>query len=127
MTQAELGDVIGVSQQIAGRLLGDGHAGLSYGVASRIAKLQGFDGVDAFFRDRKLTEDHTIDKVGHRGFAIRIARQLGATEPAIGRVLARCKGPLYEKRPARWWLEQFLSESDQEGEPPRASGRRTAG
>lgn len=48
LSQASLGEALGVTQQVAGRLLGK-TGGFSYRTATRLAHLLGFDGVDAFF------------------------------------------------------------------------------
>lgn len=49
LSQAEVGETIGVSQQVAGRLLSQGRAGMSYGTATTLVRCLGFVGVDEFF------------------------------------------------------------------------------
>lgn len=52
LSQATVGDLLGVSQQTAGRLLSSAKAGLSYGTATVLARSLGFEGVDDFFARR---------------------------------------------------------------------------
>lgn len=55
-SQAALGEAIGVEQQTAGRLLRDDRAGFSFSTASRLVRLVGFEGVDAFFTAKGVGE-----------------------------------------------------------------------
>lgn len=51
LSQTQIGEALGVAQQVAGRLLRR-EGGFSYQTASRLVRLLGFDGVDAFFVQR---------------------------------------------------------------------------
>lgn len=51
LSQAQLGVALGVAQQVAGRLLRR-EGGFSYQTATRLVRLLGFAGVDAFFVQR---------------------------------------------------------------------------
>lgn len=55
LSQADLGALLGVSQQIAGKLLLSPRAGMSYGTASSLARALGFAGVDDFFAQSVTT------------------------------------------------------------------------
>lgn len=54
LSQREIGDKLLVSQQTYSKFMG-GSSGASYMTATRIARLVGFDGVDAFFADRGVS------------------------------------------------------------------------
>lgn len=49
LSQVVLGQRLGISQQVAGRLLGPSKAGFGYGPATRLVTILGFAGVDEFF------------------------------------------------------------------------------
>lgn len=49
LSQEQVGVLLGVSQQSAGRLLSPARAGLSYGTATSLARELGFASVDEFF------------------------------------------------------------------------------
>ncbi len=53
-TQAALATVLEIKQQNVGRLLAE-KGGFAYGTATRLVRLLGFAGVDAFFADRGVT------------------------------------------------------------------------
>lgn len=48
-TQAEIGQALGIAHQNVGRLQRDDRSGFSYRTASRLVRIIGFEGVDAFF------------------------------------------------------------------------------
>lgn len=52
LSQADLGRIIGTTQQVASRLLNNESAGFSYATATRLVKHLRFAGVDSFFRSR---------------------------------------------------------------------------
>lgn len=53
-SQRELGRAIGVSQQVAGRLLAD-DGGFSYSTARNVVRLLGYEGVEDFFAKKGVT------------------------------------------------------------------------
>lgn len=55
-SHAKAAEALGIQQQNVSRLIGDPRAGFSYSTARRVAVLAGFDGVDAFFAAKGVTE-----------------------------------------------------------------------
>jgi transcriptional regulator with XRE-family HTH domain len=49
LSQVAVGELLGISQQVAGKLLSPARGGLSYGTATKLARALGFEGVDDFF------------------------------------------------------------------------------
>ncbi len=49
-SQTAVGEILGVGQQAAGRLLKSDAAGFSYATATRLVRFLGYAGVDTFFR-----------------------------------------------------------------------------
>lgn len=58
-SHAAAGEALGILQQNVSRLLGDERAGFSYSTATRLVRLAGFDGVDAFFAEKGVLETET--------------------------------------------------------------------
>lgn len=123
--QTDLGEAIGMTQQNAGNLLRKDDVGLSYPNATRIAQVSGFDGVDEMFRAHAVFDTtvspeespaETRDPWPNRAGGKRIAKQMGATETAIRRVTERCADAFYRDRKQRWWVDEFLRETDAEKE-----------
>jgi transcriptional regulator with XRE-family HTH domain len=54
LSQTELGELLGVKQQNAGRLLREDATGFSYDSATRLVRKLGFSGVDSFFKAKKV-------------------------------------------------------------------------
>lgn len=114
-SQAEIGRLLMIGQQTAGRFMRQKNAGIAYRTATRVAILAGFDGVDAFFSARGLAPWLGVadpDPFPNRQQAIRIARLLGASEEAVEHIRAT-HGVGFEARSTRWWVDEVLKESDE--------------
>lgn len=124
-SQQNLGDLLHVTQQVAGRYLGGGDQGVGYPVALRVAKLHNFDTIEDFFAFRGVGDGPARAAAGHRDLAIAIARKVGGiSEIAIERVLTRYDESQYDSRPSKWWLMKFLAEDQDlasEATPPASS------
>lgn len=59
LTQAKLGEILGVNQQNAGRLLRS--AGFSYVSATRLVRFLGYAGVDTFFRAKGVRLPESVE------------------------------------------------------------------
>lgn len=131
ITQGGVGDLLGITQQTASKIL-SGDSGIGYQTATKLAEALGYDGVDSLLDDLGLgkAEAHA-DVFPERQLAARIARVLGASNTAIARVRDRCTGDAYAERRARWWVEEFLHETDAEqvgkSSPPGGSPRGEGG
>lgn len=55
LSQAALGELLGVSQQGARRLMKFEEAGFSHPTATTLVRILGFSSVDTFFRSRRVT------------------------------------------------------------------------
>ncbi len=51
-SQTDIGRDLDIAQQNVARLQRDERSGFAYGTASRLVRLAGYDGVDAFFAER---------------------------------------------------------------------------
>lgn len=54
LSQAALGELLGTTQQNIGRLLTSALGGFSYETATLLVRELGFDGVDAFFAEKRV-------------------------------------------------------------------------
>lgn len=111
-SQLRTADAIEVSQQVAGRLLGKEVAGLSYPVATEIAKLEGFETVDEFFRAHTPSTVVPENERGNRDLGIKLAQRAGIADAAIAAVLTAHASSQYDNRPAKWWLKKFVDADD---------------
>jgi hypothetical protein len=71
-SQVALGQELGIKQQNVGRLLNNKDAGFAYTTASRLVRMAGFVGVDAFFARMGLSVTEAPDSepgVSHHGLA----------------------------------------------------------
>lgn len=111
-SQKRTADAIGVSQQVAGRLLGKEMAGLSLPTALAIVRLEGFETLDAFFAAHSPSPVNPAAQRGNRDLGIILARRAGMADAAIAAVLDRYASSQYDNRPVKWWLGKFLAEDD---------------
>jgi hypothetical protein len=111
-SQGRTAEAIGVSQQVAGRLLGKETAGLSNPTAIAIVSLEGFDGVDEFFRAHTPSTVVPANERGNRDLGIKLAQRAGIADAAIDLVLAGHASSQYDNRPAKWWLKKFVDADD---------------
>jgi hypothetical protein len=119
LTQQQIGDIIGVSQQTAGRFLRTAHAGVSYQTATAIVQRLGFSGVDAFFDQRGLRKPPPAPSGGaweNREAAIVMGRRMRLRESALRRVVERFAEDRFKARDIRFWLDRFQREHDDEEE-----------
>lgn len=120
-SQELLGDAIGVSQQVAGRIVSDAVAvGLSYPVATAIAALEGFKSVDDFFADHTKSVVVSEAQRGNRDLGIRLAQRAGVSDATISEVLSTYAGTQYDNRPVKWWVKKFIDADEDRDrfEPP---------
>lgn len=109
--------MLGVSQQTVAKFLSaKGDYGLSYFAATEVARLAGFDGVDAFFDAKGVRPKSTLERNAWqwREHAITLARTNGMRESAIQRVVKRFAEDRYCHATAHWWLERFRQENADE-------------
>lgn len=111
-SQGRTGDAIGVSQQVAGRLLGKEMAGLALPTAQAIVRLEGFQSLDEFFAAHEPSAVNPANQPGHRDLAITLARRAGLADAAVRNVLDRYVSSQFHNRPVKWWLAKFVAEDD---------------
>jgi transcriptional regulator with XRE-family HTH domain len=111
LTQAEIGEALGITQQTVGKLLSS-PSGMSYQTATRLARLCRFAGVDELFAselgDRWLDEQKGIDVVQRS--AIRHALHLEISLEAIEAVNKKLSGTHFQK--ARMWVDRYSAMQD---------------
>jgi transcriptional regulator with XRE-family HTH domain len=105
--QTRLGELLGVTQQTAGRYLRDGK--FSYPAAARLAALLGAASVDELL-SRGRAQDVATPWSG-RDEAVSAARRFGYEARAIDCVVARFTDETYAHRPTRWWLDRIVHEA----------------
>jgi hypothetical protein len=60
-SQRATAEELGIQQQNVARLVNERRAGFAYSTATMLARLAGFAGVDAFFRERGVLADSGTD------------------------------------------------------------------
>lgn len=111
-SQAQTGKAIGVSQQVAGKLLSHAVAGLSFPTAKAIAALEGFTSVEDFFAAHEPSRVNAAAERGNRDLAVIVGRRMGLADAAIDTVLGRYASSQFDGRPTKWWVEKFISEDN---------------
>lgn len=128
-TQEKTGQLIGVSQQTAGKLLGHGAAGFSRPTALKLAEMCGFDSPESMLRELGAQADPKEAPTGWamRDLAVASARRMGYDEEVISRVVAKYGDSRYASMPARWWMDRIVHEAAERdaeraaAEPPPSS------
>lgn len=122
--QTQMGVLIGVGQQTAGKLLGTGASGFSRPTALKLAQLCGFDSPETMLRELGAQADPSKAPQGWatRDHAVSLARSIGYDEGAIERVVAKYTEDRYRGLPARWWMDRIVHEqSEQDAERTAAA------
>lgn len=115
LTQVEVGRLLGISQQNAGRLLGSSpHVGMSRPTANALARALGYRDNEALLLAAGVHSSMATVPADHRfsnrDTAVRIARSMNYDEAVIQTVVSRYTAPDDLKKPLRWWNERFVDE-----------------
>lgn len=117
LSQAEAGELVGIAQQNAGRLLSaTSRAGMSRTTANRLARALGFRDAEELLLDANILpsgmrEPPTGRSWQDRDIAMRIARSvMHYDEPVIQAVLGRFTAPEYQHKSMRWWNDRIVTE-----------------
>lgn len=115
LTQAEVGRLLGIKQQNAGRLLGPSpHTGMGRQTANRLAEALGFRDAEEFLLERGVLAGMKATPAGNewtdRDAAIRWARLLKIDERAIANVVQRYTDSIARSWPPKRWIARFGQE-----------------
>lgn len=115
LTQKELGELLGMRQQNAGRLVGAAKTGMSRDAANRLARRLGYRDAEHYLLEVGVFSGLEQPPAGShwrdRDTAVNIARKLGYAEEAIQAVIKRFGAHDYSAKVVRWWVDQIVLES----------------
>lgn len=115
LNQMQLGAILGIKQQSAGRLLSEKiAAGMGRNTANKLARELGFSDAEHLLLEMDVSEfsDAPRDRTwADRDAAAKIARRLGYEETAIQTVIWRYTEVAEARtRPVKWWVTKFGDE-----------------
>lgn len=107
LSQEELGKILGMTQQNAGRLITT-QGGMGRGTANALARELGYRDADSFLLELSINES-PVDEAGGatREGAIAMGRKFSFDEDAIQSVIARYSEAETQGRPLKWWFTKF--------------------
>lgn len=115
LTQKQIGELLGIEQQNAGRLLAKGRAGMSRDTANKFARTVGFRDAEHFLLENgvfaQLEEPPQGNPWYQRDAAVTYARKLGYPEAAITAVITRYGSHDYTSKEMKWWNNRIVLES----------------
>lgn len=115
-TQEQLGDVMGMEQQNAGRFVAArSTTGIDRPAANKLAQRSGFRSAEHLILERGvLAEMESLPQDGpwaDRDVAVRIARRMGYADEVIDLVVQRFAEATYTSKGMKWWIEKVVLEA----------------
>lgn len=127
LTQAQLGELLGIAQQNAGRLTSaQPNVGMNRTTANALARALGYRDVEHFLLEAGVLAEMTEKPAGagwrDRDVAVQISRKMGYDEAAIQAVIGRYTAPDYRSKPMRWWNDRIVFEHlERASDPPNTA------
>lgn len=121
--QEQMGRLLGIGQQSAGKLLGTGGTGFSRPTAVKLAELCGFDSPETLLRESGHVERAAPEGWQVRELAMTLARRADFDDETLERVRIRYAESRYASMSTRWWTERIVheqSQRDAEAQAPEA-------
>jgi hypothetical protein len=114
VTQRELGELLGIAQQNAGRLLSaNGRGGMGRSTANHLARALGYRDAEHLLLEAGVLaamKQPPAGRWGWRDTAVGAARSMGFDEAAIHAVVSRFTDDGSRFRPMKWWITKIADE-----------------